>query len=257
MHGTSAVMTVQNPPFEVIPGPANAPLFVFCDHASNYIPAQFAGLGLDGDDLSRHIAWDIGAADVTRGLCALLKGRGLLCGFSRLLIDANRPQNSSGLIETMSDGTVIEGNQSLSAHKRTERIEKYYNPYHDALTAQIEHIQSAAPDPLILSIHSFTRQPKTGTIRDVDIGLLWKANFEISHAAAAAIRSVYSQYRVGLNVPYSALTLNHSIDKHVIDRGLRHLTIEVCQDLIDTARKAAVVTGHIERALRPFLNAGD
>ena len=33
--------------------------FVFiCDHASNFVPDEFAGLGLDRAELTRHIAWD-------------------------------------------------------------------------------------------------------------------------------------------------------------------------------------------------------
>ena len=38
----------------------NVPLFIFGDHASKHIPEEYNNLGLSGDDLTRHIAWDIG-----------------------------------------------------------------------------------------------------------------------------------------------------------------------------------------------------
>ena len=41
---------------------------LLCEHASNHIPAEYGKLGLDDKELGRHIAWDIGAAQVTRAL---------------------------------------------------------------------------------------------------------------------------------------------------------------------------------------------
>ncbi|TIM62707.1 MAG: N-formylglutamate amidohydrolase, partial [Mesorhizobium sp.] len=43
-------------------------IVLLCEHASNHIPAEYAKLGLDISHLQRHIAWDIGAAEVTRRL---------------------------------------------------------------------------------------------------------------------------------------------------------------------------------------------
>ena len=49
------------------PGVANQWL-VLCDHASNRVPAELRDLGLSAYELGRHIAWDIGAADVAQRL---------------------------------------------------------------------------------------------------------------------------------------------------------------------------------------------
>ena len=38
-----------------------SPYVLLCEHASNFIPAEYAGLGLPESELQRHIAWDIGA----------------------------------------------------------------------------------------------------------------------------------------------------------------------------------------------------
>jgi predicted N-formylglutamate amidohydrolase len=52
--------------------PQGAGRFVlFCDHASNTIPAELDALGLPASELARHIAWDIGAAGVTEVFCGL------------------------------------------------------------------------------------------------------------------------------------------------------------------------------------------
>ena len=39
---------------------------ILCDHASNHIPESFGTLGLDPDDLQKHIAWDPGALGVSQ-----------------------------------------------------------------------------------------------------------------------------------------------------------------------------------------------
>ena len=51
--------------FHIIPAVKDTPVFIFGDHASKHIPDEFNDLGLQGDDLTRHIAWDIGSQTVT------------------------------------------------------------------------------------------------------------------------------------------------------------------------------------------------
>ena len=64
---------------------------VVCDHASNCIPRCLDGLGLGAAELAGHIAWDPGAADVARRLAGLLDAPLVATGYSRLVIDCNRP----------------------------------------------------------------------------------------------------------------------------------------------------------------------
>ena len=44
------------------------PILFVCDHASNAMPAIHGNLGLSADQRADHIAWDPGAAGLTRGL---------------------------------------------------------------------------------------------------------------------------------------------------------------------------------------------
>ena len=43
-----------------------SPLLLVCDHAGNRIPRCLGTLGVSEDDRQRHIAWDVGAAELAR-----------------------------------------------------------------------------------------------------------------------------------------------------------------------------------------------
>ena len=58
------------PPFEVVNPNGQAPALVICDHASRFVPPEFANLGVPEEEIARHIGWDIGAGDVARAIPA-------------------------------------------------------------------------------------------------------------------------------------------------------------------------------------------
>src|SRR5690606_32955860 len=78
------------PPFEVVNPDGAGRVVLIADHAGRAIPAALGTLGLDEVALARHIAWDIGIADVTRRLAERLDAPAVLAGYSRLVIDCNR-----------------------------------------------------------------------------------------------------------------------------------------------------------------------
>jgi len=49
-----------------------APVLLICYHASNPIPAALDGLGLVERELHRHVAFELGAAEVTQLLGTML-----------------------------------------------------------------------------------------------------------------------------------------------------------------------------------------
>jgi len=215
-------------PFHIISATSDTPLFLFGDHASRHIPERYENLGLTGDDLTRHIAWDIGTEAVIRGLCERFKCGAVVAGFSRLLIDPNRSKRMESLIPDSSDGTLIPGNQNVDAVGRTERIETLYDPYHAALSQALNSLSS----PLTVSVHSFTPKPDLGDQRSLDLGLLVKHDEGTAQAFKDAIYRLAPKLSVGMNEPYSAYELNHTIDFHVAPRALPHLAIEIRQDHI-------------------------
>ena len=144
--------------FQVIKALQNTPLFIFGDHASRYIPEKYGNLGLQDEDLCRHIAWDIGTEVIVRELCKIFKCSGQIASVSRLVIDLNRALSSPGLIPIESDGTTIKRNMDLSELERKERIDNFYKPYHAGINDSLDKLEN----PLVISIHSFTKKPKLG-----------------------------------------------------------------------------------------------
>jgi len=213
-------------PFHIIPAASDTPLFLFGDHASCHIPERYNNLGLSGDDLTRHIAWDIGTEAVIRGLCKRFKCGAVVAGFSRLLIDPNRSKGMATLIPESSDGTLIPGNQNVDAAARAERIKTLYTPYHGAITNALNALSS----PLTVSLHSFTPKPHTGDTRSLDMGLLVKHDEGTAEAFKNALYRLAPKLSVGINEPYSAHDLNHPIDLHVAPRALPPLAIELRPD---------------------------
>ena len=239
--------------FNTIKATKDAPVFIFGDHASRHIPSEYDNLGLSGEDLARHIAWDIGTETVIRHLCEHFGCGGQLAVVSRLVIDLNRDLNAKGLIPEDSDGTFILGNHNLSSRERLDRIERYYAPYHTALGAALDKLR----DPLVLSIHSFTPKPDLGDFRMTEIGLLVKHDELRAKQFQEMFMRLGRNFTIGMNEPYSAYDLNYTVDEHIAPRGLRHLAIEIRQDHIDTDEKARDIASVLADRLEPIVNRAD
>src|SRR5438876_8032664 len=144
------------PPFEIFQPERRAPLLIICDHASRAMPRALGRLGLDETLLMRHIGWDIGAAEVTRRLAALLDAPAVLCGYSRLVIDCNRGLGDPTSIPEVSDGVAVPGNVGLTPAARVARVEGIFRPYHAAIAAQLAAFAGRGIVPVLFSVHSFT-----------------------------------------------------------------------------------------------------
>lgn len=234
--------------YHTVDGP-NTNVFIFADHASNHIPDWVGDLGLSDEDLTRHIAWDIGTEWVARDLCEYLSCAGLICGFSRLVIDANRDPEADDLIPTSTDGTNIPGNAGLSIPMVQERKQRLYDAYHSALGDALDD----RPACLAISIHSFTPQLRGEPRRPTDVGLLVKVDSETPVAFIRNMAEVAPAFQVDVNEPYSGFDLNHTVDHNIVPRGLRHLAIELRQDHIGTKMDAAHMADCLARAIRPLI----
>lgn len=210
-----------------------APMLLFCDHAAPTIPAPYNNLGLDERYLATHIAYDIGARDLTLSLAATFETRAVCSNFSRLLIDPNRAMDRDDHIPAVSDGVEIPGNQGLGNMERQARITRFFEPYHLALGQEVDAAAQTFDDPLIVSVHSFTpRLHATHEDRPWHIGILWAHDEPTARAFLAALADRAPDFLVGDNKPYDARGFNYTIDRHIKPLGLRHLTLEVRQDLL-------------------------
>lgn len=214
----------------VIGGRADAGLLIVCDHAENTLPERYGSLGLPAPELERHIAYDIGAAAVTRMLARGLGVPAVLSRFSRLLIDPNRGADDPTLIMRLSDGAVIPGNRTLTAAERERRIALYWRPYHEAISRTLDVCLAAGVAPAIVSIHSFTPVWKA-VPRPWHAGILWDKDPRLPEALLAAFRHE-PDLVVGDNQPYTGKLMGDCMWQHGTRRGLAHAIVEIRQDLI-------------------------
>jgi predicted N-formylglutamate amidohydrolase len=217
-------------PVELIAGDPAGGLLLICDHASSALPAEYDALGLPAGEFSRHIAYDIGAAGVTRRLAGLLAAPAVLSTYSRLLIDPNRGEDDPTLVMRLSDGAVVPGNARVDAAERARRIALFHAPYHAAIDAAIDRALAAGQPPALVSIHSFTPVWR-GMARRWQVGVLWDADPRLALPLIAALAEDRA-LTVGDNEPYHGALTNDCLYRHGTRRGLAHALIEIRQDLV-------------------------
>lgn len=223
------------PAFEIVNAGGNSPVLLVCDHASHYVPRCLHDLGLEAPHLSDHISWDPGAADVARHLSALLDAPLVLSGYSRLVIDCNRPLQSPESIATQSAGITIPGNLNLTEQDRAQRIATFFLPYHQAIDALLDARHPKTT--VLLSIHSFTP-----ILNDKERPWHIGVSFWHDHRLAKQLHdqlTEHSDILVGYNEPYPIENeFDYSIPVHGEGRGLASAMIEIRQNEIDSITAA-------------------
>jgi predicted N-formylglutamate amidohydrolase len=215
------------------------------------LPPQYGSLGLAGEAFARHIAYDIGAAGVTRRLAALLDCPAVLTTFSRLLVDPNRGADDPTLIMRISDGAIVPGNARIDAAEAEERRAAYWQPYRDRVSTLLDEMLSAGPVPALIAIHSFTPAWK-GQPRPWHVGILWDADDRLARPTINALVAD-DKLIVGDNEPYDGALEGDTMYHHGSMRGLPHMLVEIRQDLVaDTADEAAWAE-RLARILSPIL----
>lgn len=238
--------------YEIVAGNTPTPLILLCDHASSAVPPEYGDLGLAPAQFARHIAYDIGARDLTLGLTQRLGAPAVLSRFSRLLIDPNRGLDDPTLIMRISDGAAVPGNRDVDDAERQRRIERFHAPYHAAIAETIRATQGQGTTPLIVSIHSFTPVWR-GWPRPWHVGILWDRDEAV---AQAMIRGFAAQgdLVVGDNEPYHGALEGDTLNTHGTIRGLPHALIEVRQDLIAAKTGVDEWVERVARVIEPIMN---
>ncbi|WP_416899142.1 MAG: N-formylglutamate amidohydrolase [Minwuia sp.] len=209
---------------------AAGPVLITCEHAGRATPAALGDMGVGPADWERHIAWDVGAFDLSKALAERLQARVVAQAYSRLVIDCNRALIAPDLTPEVSDGTEIPANRDLSETAKAARIGAIHAPYHDRIAAEIER---ARPE-LLLSIHSFTPE-MNGESRPWHAGFL--ANREPATAetllAIASGREPYLTF--AYNEPYTVDDISDfTIPVHGEKGGIPHALIEIRNDQLGT-----------------------
>ncbi|MHA1536965.1 MAG: N-formylglutamate amidohydrolase [Alphaproteobacteria bacterium] len=250
--GGALLASDEPPAFEIVNPDGAAPFLLICDHASALVPRALGGLGLDEAVRTRHIGWDIGAAELARRLSARFDAPLILSGYSRLVIDCNREFDDPTSIPIVSDGVEIPGNRAIGAAQAAARQRLFFAPYHDAIEARIARFRGAGHAPAVISMHSMTPVFE-GQERPWEVCVLWNQDPRV---AVPFLENLHGDggIAVGDNQPYSGREdYGYSIRHHAEDPGLPHILIEVRQDLIDTNHGAAHWSERVARSLGPAL----
>jgi predicted N-formylglutamate amidohydrolase len=242
------------PAFEAIAGALDSGALIICDHASNALPSGYGALGLPPEALERHIAYDIGAAEVTRALARMLGAPAVLSTYSRLLIDPNRGLDDPTLVMRYSDGAIVPGNAYVDASEIARRSEQYWAPYRQEIAATVDAMMATGEPPALISIHSFTPVMRS-LARPWKIGFLWDRDDRVARPLIEAMLGEpdLRADEVGDNEPYDGALAGDTIDEIATARGLANALIEIRQDLIAERKTAIAWAERLARVLRPII----
>jgi predicted N-formylglutamate amidohydrolase len=222
------------PPYVIEHDHGASPFFFTCDHGGRVIPSALGDLGVSEAERLRHIAWDIGVAELGKRLAAKLDAFLITQVYSRLVIDCNRHPGSPQSIVTVSERTAIPGNVGLSDGDRTARASEIFYPYHDRTARELEARAARQEDTVLVTLHSFT-PVYMDNARAMQAGVLYNRDARLGHALLAELRAE-GDLNVGDNEPYAATeATDYALVVHGERRGLIHVEIEVRQDLIEHA----------------------
>lgn len=237
-------------PFEWVNRDGGGPVLLLCEHASNWMPEGYGGLGLSGTDRERHIAWDIGAAAVARRIAAQTGAPLILAGASRLLIDLNRPLSSPSSIPEQSEATAIPGNIGITPAERDARAERWFHPFVREVGGWLDAAKARGERPAVVGIHSFT-PVFLGVRRPWQAGILYRRSEAYAQRLIEGLGG--AEAMIAGNEPYQIDDeSDYTVPVHGEARGLQSVLVELRQDLVAGPR------GQAEWAdrLAPLLMAG-
>lgn len=233
--GASGWIAADEPPaVELVNPDGLGRAILVCDHASPRIPRRLGTLGLSEIDRRRHVAWDIGTAALARRLAVLLDAPLALSGYSRLVVDCNRPLDEPSAFCTRSEDLDVPANLGLDEAEKAARAAAFYWPYQDAVHALVEARMARERLPAMVSIHSFT-PTWHGRARPWHIGVHYRLDRRLAALALDRLRADPALV-VGENEPYPvALDEDYTVPVHAELRGLPYVLFEIRQDLLGDA----------------------
>lgn len=220
-------------PYTVINKNGSSDWLLVCEHASNRVPSQLNGLGLPDNFFDEHIGHDIGAYEMTLTLSEQLDATAIVCNYSRLVIDCNRPLTAVDCIPKTSDGVVIPANAELSYEDRLLRINEIYQPFHTCVFHVLADKLIHNPQTKFANIHSFTPMlAEEGKKRPWEIGFIYRNPDPTLHIMDNLRQQ--TEHLVGDNQPYNGFThKGYTVPVHSDAQEIPGFLVEFRQDLIN------------------------
>lgn len=241
------------PPTSISGTGGRSPFLLVCEHANRRLPRKLGDLGLNETDLRRHIAWDIGAAQVAKRLSDELDATLILQNYSRLVIDCNRSTDRPDAIPIISELTEIPGNQNLTSAEISARVEEVYEPFQRAVSDELDARRQSGRASILVAIHSFTPVFK-GAVRPWHVGLLYNRDGRLGRSLFDVMQDD-RDLTIGINEPYAISDeTDFTIPVHGERRGILHIEFEIRQDLIEVEEGQQDWAKRLSRWLKDSLN---
>jgi predicted N-formylglutamate amidohydrolase len=229
-----------------------SPFVIVCDHAGRRVPQRLGDLGIAAAEFDRHIAWDIGAAGLSRLMGDRLDACVIAQTYSRLVIDCNRAPGAADSIPEHVDGATIWGNHGLSPEQIAERVGEVHTPYHDAISGVLDARAARGLKTVLILVHSFTPS-LGGQARPWHVGVLHAHDSLLSDAMLRRL-AAEGDYVVGDNAPYAMDGTDYTAPHHARPRALDYCELEIRQDLIAEPEGQMRFATHLSHLLTASLS---
>ena len=219
--------------------PGTVPLLVSFPHAGTEIPPEIAARMTPEALQLADVDWHLPQ------LYAFVRAMGastIAARFARHVIDLNRPpedtslypgQDVTGLLplDTFRKQPLYRAGQAPDASEAQERRARYWQPYHDALGAELERLRAMHGAVVLWDAHSIaSRMPRffEGKLPDLNLGTAdGRACAPALQAAAEAAMAAQSAYTHVSNGRFKGGHITRHYGQP--ERGIHALQLEMCQ----------------------------
>jgi predicted N-formylglutamate amidohydrolase len=248
-NSAARLLAADDPPaFLEIPAQGASNFVIVVDHAGSRIPRALANLGLPPAELKRHIAWDIGALGVARGVAATLGAPLVAQNYSRLVIDCNRDPTVESSIPLVSEISEIPGNRNVSPDERAARRVEVFEPYHGRIAELLDERLAAGRSTILVAQHTMT-DVYHGVRRGMHAAVLYNRDRRFAGLMLDKLRRDPGLV-VADNEPYFVSDeTDYTVPHHAEARSLPYVEIEIRQDLVTGEAGQAEWAARIAQAL--------
>jgi N-formylglutamate deformylase len=219
--------------------PGTAPLLVSFPHAGTEIPPEIAARMTPQALQLADVDWHLPQ------LYAFVRAMGastIAARFARHVIDLNRPpedtslypgQDVTGLLplDTFRKEPLYRPGQAPDAAETQERRARYWQPYHDALAAELERLRALHGTGVLWDAHSIaSRMPRffEGKLPDLNLGTAeGRACAPVLQAAVEGVMNAQSAYTHVSNGRFKGGHITRHYGQP--ERGIHALQLEMCQ----------------------------